>query len=294
MKLGVIGGSGLYELGGLEGIHEVEVKTPFGAPSAAYVVGSYQGQEVVFLPRHGIGHRYLPSEINYRANIFGFKTLGVDSLLSVNAVGSLREDFRPRDLVLPDQFYDRTKGSERHTFFGDGIVAHVGFGEPVCRCLRGKLRQAAEGAVGGLAGAGGLRVHDCGCYVNMEGPAFSTKAESQVYRKLGFDVVGMTSMAEARLCREAEICFCCLALVTDYDCWYEHEDAVSVDMVLSVLRDNVSLAKDVIRRLLALKGGGECACGCRQALQNAIMTDSAVISAQRKKDLAPIIGKYLR
>lgn len=290
MKLGVIGGSGLYEMPGLSEVEPVSIRTPFGEPSDAYHRGRLGDTELVFLSRHGRGHRQMPSEINHRANIFGFKTLGIERVVAISAVGSLQESIRPRDVVLPDQYFDRTKTSADHTFFGDGLVAHVAFAEPVCRRLRAVLF-AAEKEIATEQPFTGLRVHDGGTYVNMEGPAFSTKAESRTYRKLGFDVIGMTSLPEAKLCREAEICYAVLAMATDYDCWHESEEAVTVAMVIENLRSNAGFAHGMIRRLAAQDLAGDCT--CRHALANAIITAPEAVPAEAKRKLAPIVGKYL-
>jgi 5'-methylthioadenosine phosphorylase len=292
MKLGIIGGSGLYGMDGLRNVHSRTLETPFGAPSDAYVEGKLGNAEVVFLARHGRGHRLMPSEINHRANIFGFKTLGVECIVGVSAVGSLREDRRPRDVVMPDQYFDRTKASREHTFFGRGVVAHVAFAEPVCSDLRRLVHAAASDAAAGRA-HGDAKIHDRGTYVNMEGPAFSTKAESEVYRELGFDIIGMTSLAEAKLCREAEICYAAMCMVTDYDCWHESEAPVTVEMIVSNLTANAALAHEVLRKLAAELPAHR-ACSCGRALENCIITDPAMIPAELKKSLAPLIGKYVK
>lgn len=290
-KLGIIGGSGLYELEGLRNVTTRTVETPFGAPSDAYVCGTLGGRELVFLPRHGRGHRLLPSEIPHKANICGFKMLGVDCVVSISAVGSLREELRPRDIVLPDQYYDRTKGSLDHTYFGGGVVAHIQFGEPTCT----GLRQLLAGLIRGLLEeekASGLRLADRGTYVNMEGPAFSTKAESNAYRQLGFDVIGMTSLPEAKLCREAELCYQAVAMVTDYDCWRETEESVTVEMIIGHLKANVALAKKIIAAVAGrLPEGGECV--CRNSLRSALLSDLAQIPPATREKLRPIIGRYL-
>lgn len=292
MKLGVIGGSGLYELEGLKSVRRRRIKTPFGQASDDYVCGALGGRDVVFLPRHGRGHRLLPSEINHRANVFGFKLLGVERIVSISAVGSLKTKLRPRDIVLPDQYYDRTKQSLAHTFFGNGVVAHVAFGDPTCAELR---RQVAATLRRALAqpGAPKVRLNVGGAYVNMEGPAFSTKAESNSYRAMGFDVVGMTSLPEAKLCREAEICYQAVAMVTDYDCWHESESPVTVEMIVGHLMANTALAKGFLKLLIpALPETRGCACGA--ALQSALLTQPGVIPARTKRALAPLIGKYVR
>lgn len=292
MKLGIIGGSGLYEMEGLTEVHERSLTTPFGVPSDALICGRLGACEVYFLPRHGRGHRLLPSEINHRANIYAFKALGIDQVVSISAVGSLREELRPRDVVLPDQYYDRTKSSVGHTFFGHGVVAHVSFGDPVCPALGDLVEQAVTSELADDKALSDIHLHRGGTYVNMEGPAFSTRAESNVYRKLGFDVIGMTSLAEAKLCREAELCYQPVAMVTDYDCWHVAEEGVSVDMIIGHLLANVALAKKIIRRLAArLSEKRNCACG--SALKQAIMTAPAAIPAEARERLELLIGKYL-
>ena len=292
MKLGIIGGSGLYAMEGLTEVHERSLTTPFGLPSDAFVCGRVGACEVVFLPRHGRGHRLLPAEINHRANIYAFKTLGVDRVVSISAVGSLREDLRPRDVVLPDQYYDRTKSSAAHTFFGRGVVAHVSFGDPVCAALSNQVAQAVTAELAADKALADRHLHRKGTYVNMEGPAFSTRAESNVYRKLGFDVIGMTSLGEAKLCREAEICYQAVAMVTDYDCWHDTEGEVSVDMIIGHLMANVALAKKIIRRL-AERLPAKRECGCGSALKQAIMTAPAAIPAEARQRLGVLIDKYL-
>jgi len=292
MKLGVIGGSGLYEMEGLRDVRPQVVETPFGAPSDAYMCGRLGDREVFFLPRHGRGHRLLPSEINHRANIFGFKLLGVERIISVSAVGSLKEQLRPRDIVLPDQYFDRTRKSEEHTFFGQGIVAHVAFGEPACPELRQATVRVALKVIERLGLAGKVKVYEGGTYVNMEGPAFSTKAESNFYRRQGFDVIGMTSLPEAKLCREAEICYQALAMVTDYDCWHESEEPVTVEMILSHLEANTRLAKEIVAEL-ALHLPEKRACACGAALKHAILTRSENMPPERKRALWPILQKYV-
>lgn len=282
--LGVIGGSGLYEMEGLADVEEVTVSTPFGNPSDAYITGVLNGVRMVFLPRHGRGHRLLPSEVNYRANVYGMKKLGVTRLISVSAVGSMREDIEPGHIVIPDQFIDRTNGSRANTFFGNGIVAHVQFANPVCDDLSAVLTQSADKA--------GARVHRGGTYICMEGPAFSSRAESLLYRTFGVSVIGMTNIPEAKLAREAEICYGVIALATDYDCWHEAHDDVSVDAILEIIGQNVAMAKNIIRIAAAGFSGGR-NCPCTDALRYAIITDRSVIPEKTKADLAPIIGKYL-
>jgi len=257
--LGVIGGSGLYKIDGLEDTREVHIDTPFGAPSDGYVVGRIGNQAVAFLPRHGAGHRILPSELNFRANIHGFKALGADAILSISAVGSLREDIEPGHVVVPDQFIDRTKG-RISTFFGDGIVAHVSFADPFCPILSERAASAAAQA--------GATVHRGGTYVCMEGPQFSTRAESHMYRSWGGDVIGMTNLQEAKLAREAEICFATLALATDYDCWRSGEATVEIEEVLAILAANSELAKRTVCLFSEVVASPR-QCGCRRALDNA-------------------------
>ena len=287
--LGILGGSGLYQLEVLEDVREAVVATPFGDPSCAYVCGRLHAQDVCFLPRHGKGHRLLPSEINHRANIFGFKLLGVDRVLSVSAVGSLREDLHPEDILLPDQYFDRTRRPGEQTFFGRGIAGHVSFGEPTCAVLRAAVEAAATRVIKTLHLSS--RVHVGGTYVNMEGPAFSTKAESNFYRQCGFDVIGMTSMTEAKLCREAEICYQAAAMVTDYDCWHETAGEVSVDLVIKHLLANVAVGKALVAELAGnLPETRDCCCA--SSLQHAVITDAAAIPASVREDLAPLLGKY--
>jgi len=283
VKIGIIGGSGLYAMAGLTNTREVRVKTPFGNPSDAFVVGTLEGRRVAFLARHGRGHLLSPSEINYRANICAMKMLGVEQIISVGAVGSLREDLAPLDFLVPDQFFDRTRG-RASTFFGGGIVAHIGFDKPTCPRLSAQLAAACDRA--------GVNVHRGGTYVCMEGPAFSTLAESQAYRQLKFDVIGMTNLTEAKLAREAELCYATFAMITDYDCWHPGHDAVTVDTIIGYLNKNSENAQNSIReavRALDDEGG----CKCRSALAHAILTDRKRIPAAAKKRLAPIIGKYL-
>jgi 5'-methylthioadenosine phosphorylase len=280
--LGIIGGSGLYDIEELTDRREERIETPFGAPSDAYQIGRLFEREVIFLPRHGVGHRLLPTELNYCANIYGFKKLGASWVLGVSAVGSLREELKPTDIVIPDQFVDRTNRCRRNTFFGDGIVAHISFGDPLCPSLRELLVAICREQ--------GLAVHDGGTYVNMEGPAFSTRAESNLYRSWGMDVIGMTNLLEAKLSREAELCYASMALVTDYDCW--HMEEVSVEMILENLGKNVENAKKLIKALdRALPEKKPCGCG--EALRYAIVTAPDRIPAETKETLAPIIGKYI-
>ena len=292
MAIGIIGGSGLYDIEGLEDVQAHVVETVFGKPSDAYIGGTLGGKQVYFLPRHGRGHVIMPSEINHRANIMGFKTLGVDCVISVSAVGSLREELRPRDIVLPDQYFDRTKQSHAHTFFGKGLVAHVSMAEPTCQALREVIADTAETVIRGHEGLD-VRVNRGGTYINMEGPAFSTKAESNVYRQFGFDVIGMTSLGEAKLCREAEMCYQSMAMVTDYDCWHATAGHVTVEMVIGHLTANSALAKEVVAAVVAqLPGGGACTCG--EALKAALITQSRDIPAATMQALEPIVGKYFQ
>ncbi len=284
VSIGVIGGSGLYEIEGLTNIRKVRIATPFGKPSDEYIIGTLFDRRVAFLPRHGKGHRVMPTDINYRANIFGMKKLGVERIISVSAVGSMKEEIRPGDIVIPDQFYDHTK-HRRSTFFGNGVVAHVGMAEPVC----GDLCKTLTGA-GARAGA---RVHEGGTYICMEGPQFSTRAESLVYRRWGVDVIGMTNATEAKLAREAEICYSTIALATDYDCWHHSEEAVTVEAVLEVMKHNIETSKTIIQHAVQMLPENR-VCGCGTALQYAIMTPEKLIPARTKKDLGPIIGKYLK
>jgi 5'-methylthioadenosine phosphorylase len=283
--IGVIGGSGLYEMEGLEQIQEVCLDTPFGKPSDAYITGILNGVKMVFLPRHGRGHRYLPSEVNYRANIYGMKQLGVERIISVAAVGSLKEAIVPGHIVIPDQFIDRTKGVRESTFFGDGIVVHVGFADPTCACLSDKLFRAAQKA--------GAITHKGGTYICMEGPAFSTRAESHLYRSMGGDIIGMTNLTEAKLAREAEICYGVIALSTDYDCWHDSHEDVTVDAILAIMHQNVTMAKEVIRHVV-LDSVLEQTCSCSSAVQYAIITDRARIPAETIAKLGPIVSKYLK
>lgn len=283
-QVAVIGGSGLYQMDGLESVEQLEIPTPFGSPSGPVTLGSLAGLKIAFLPRHGIGHRIMPTEIPSQANIYALKTLGVERIISVSAVGSLQENIHPLDIVIPDQLIDRTRGPRPGTFFGNGIVAHLGFAEPFCPELGSLLAGTAEGA--------GATVHRTGTYVVMEGPMFSTKAESALHRSWGASIIGMTALPEAKLAREAELCYSTLACVTDYDVWHETEEAVSVALVIQNLLHNVKLAKQVLVEL-APKLSEPRSCNCGSALENAIITDSAAIPAQVKQDLAPIIGKYV-
>jgi 5'-methylthioadenosine phosphorylase len=280
--IGVIGGSGLYELEGLTEVRWRRVRTPFGDPSDEYCTGTFEGRPVIFLPRHGRGHRLTPSELNFRANIWGLKSLGAEWVLSISAVGSMQETIHPLDLVIPSQFYDATR-RRASTFFGDGIVAHVGMADSVCPTLADALEKASR--------ASGATVHRGGTYICIEGPQFSTKAESRIYRGWGVDVIGMTNMPEAKLAREAELCYATLALVTDYDVWHEDHETVSVESVIQNLLRNVATAKDVLRRVIPAVGGPR-TCPCPDLLRNAVITSPAAfpIAARRRLDL--LIGKY--
>jgi 5'-methylthioadenosine phosphorylase len=283
--IGVIGGSGLYEIEGLTDITEVNIDTPFGAPSDSYVTVELDGVKMVFLPRHGRGHRLLPSEVPYRANIHGMKQLGVQRIISVSAVGSMKEAIAPGHIVIPDQFFDRTQGKRASTFFGNGVVGHVQFADPVCRDLAEVLVTAARTV--------GAEVHKGGTYICIEGPNFSTRAESLIFRGWGVDIIGMTNLPEARLAREAEICYATVALATDYDCWHSAHDDVSVDAILEIIRQNVATARGIIKQAARmLREPPACACG--EALKFAIMTDPARIPPQTRKDLDLLIGRHLR
>ena len=282
-RVGVIGGSGLYQIEGLQRVKEIDLSTPFGKPSDKFIQGSLGETELLFLPRHGRGHRWLPTEINFRANIFGMKKLGVERIISVSAVGSLQEKIAPGQVVIPDQFIDRTT-QRASTFFGKGIVAHVSLADPFCKELSAELAKAATTA--------GATIHQSGTYLCMEGPQFSTRAESHLYRSWGADVIGMTNLQEAKLAREAEICFATLALATDYDCWNESAGDVEIDHVLAVLQQNVDLAKKTIREAIKNLDAAR-SCACASALKTAIITDKSKISKKVRRDLRPIIGKYL-
>jgi len=286
MRVGIIGGSGLYAIDGIQDARWEEVTTPFGAPSDAFLRGTLAGAEVIFLPRHGRGHTILPGELNHRANIYGMKVLGAEAILSFTAVGSLQERYAPRDLVIVDQFFDRTGKGGQHTFFGSGVVAHIMFAEPTCARLAAAVADTAE-RLGG-------RVHRGGTYVNMEGPAFSTRAESRFYHHSGFDVIGMTNLGEARLAREAEICFATCAMVTDYDSWHEAREPVTVEMVIGHLEANTGLARRIVSELVPRLGfllGADCP--CRSALHNALLTRPELIGVAQRRALAPILGRYL-
>ncbi len=282
-KIGIIGGSGLYDMPGLMDRTEVAVETPFGSPSDNFIIGTLSGTRVAFLPRHGRGHRLMPSELNFRANIYAMKLLGVERILSVSAVGSLKEELAPLDIVLPDQFLDRTRG-RISTFFGNGLVAHIAFGDPICPDLLEQVHVAAQKA--------GIPAKKGGVYVCMEGPAFSTRAESNLYRSWGMDVIGMTNLQEAKLAREAEICYVTLALVTDYDCWHETHETVSADLIIANLQKNCRAAQAIIAQTVK-DFNFERKCQCGEALKYSLITDAAAIPAEVKARLDCIIGKYL-
>ena len=284
VEIGIIGGSGLYDMAELTDRKEQVVETPFGAPSGPYVIGTLRGKRVAFLARHGAGHRVMPSELNFRANIYGFKVLGVQRIISASAVGSLKEEYRPLDILVPDQFFDRTKG-RISTFFGRGLVAHIAFAHPLC----GELSTIAADAAQSV----GATVHRGGTYVNMEGPQFSTLAESKLYRSWGMDVIGMTNLQEAKLAREAEICYATLALVTDYDCWHPDHDSVTVDLIIANLMQNAATAQKTIAQAVSRIPAAR-TCACKDALATAIITRPEQVPDQVKKELAPIIGKYVK
>jgi len=284
-KIGIIGGSGLYQMPELMDVEEVRVETPFGDPSDAFIVGTLEEERVAFLPRHGRGHRFSPTELPFRANIYGMKMLGVERILSASAVGSLQEHYAPLDMVIPDQFFDRTRArAGESTFFGEGIVAHVTFAHPVCEELGDVLEESC--------GATDVKVHRGGTYLCMEGPAFSTKAESNVYRSWGMDVIGMTNLQEAKLAREAEMCYATLALVTDYDCWHEAHDAVSVETVVVYLNKNVRNAQVIMREAVQRLSRHGRTCGCGSAMKNAIFTPPDLWPPATTKKLDAIIKKY--
>lgn len=285
--IGVIGGSGLYEIEGLTDVQEVTLGTPFGSPSDVYITGTLGDAQMVFLPRHGRGHRLLPSEVNYRANIYGMKTLGVEHIISVSAVGSMKEEIVPGHIVVPDQFFDRTQGKRASTFFGNGVVGHVQFADPVCADLSAILVGSAREV--------GATVHQGGTYVCIEGPNFSTRAESNIYRSWGVDIIGMTNLPESRLAREAEICYGTVALATDYDCWHDGHDDVSVEAVIAIIKQNVATARGIIKTAtnMIVEQRQQRNCACAEALKFAIMTDKSLIPSETRQALAPIIGKYL-
>ena len=282
-EIGIIGGSGLYSMPGLNRVKELRVKTPFGEPSDAYICGMLEGRKVAFLSRHARGHLILPSELNFRANIHGFKQLGVERILSLSAVGSLKDEHQPQDFVIPDQFFDRTR-HRIDTFFGNGVVAHISFADPIC----GELAKLVEKSCKKI----GIRGKRGGTYLCMEGPQFSTRAESNVYRGLGMDVIGMTNLQEAKLAREAELCYVTVAMVTDYDCWHPHHDSVTVNQIIAVLEKNAENAASLIRATVAAMPQSR-SCKCGSALAHAILTDRKKIPAATKKKLKLILGKYV-
>lgn len=285
-RIGIIGGSGLYQMAGLENATEVRVETPFGSPSDAFIVGELCGVRVAFLARHSRGHKLLPTELPFRANIFGMKKLGVERILSASAVGSLKAEQKPLDIVLPDQFIDRTRARQREsTFFGDGLVAHVGFADPVCHDLAHVVAEAGKSL-------GDVELHRGGTYVCMEGPAFSTKAESNLYRSWGADLIGMTNLQEAKLAREAEMCYLTIALVTDYDCWHPDHDSVTVEMVIQNLIKNSENAQRLIKGTVSILATRPAACNCSSSLKHALLTEPSQVPNTVKDRLRPIIGKY--
>jgi 5'-methylthioadenosine phosphorylase len=283
-KIGIIGGSGLYQMEGLTDVREVAMETPFGKPSDNFILGTLEGQAVAFLARHGRGHKLMPTELPFRANIYAMKMLGVEWIISASAVGSLQEQYAPTDFVVPDQFFDRTRGRVS-TFFGEGIVGHITFSHPVCSDLSEIIAKACE--------ANDVKVHRGGTYLCMEGPAFSTLAESRLYRSWGMDIIGMTNLQEAKLAREAEICYATIAMVTDYDCWHPDHDAVTVDMVIEYLNQNSTNAQRVIAHAVRQLAGFDKPCQYASAVKNAILTHRAAIPAETKKKLSAILGKYL-
>jgi len=285
VKIGIIGGSGLYQMPELSDVEEIKVETPFGSPSDAFIVGTLEEERVAFLPRHGRGHRFTPTEVPFRANIYAMKSLGVERILSASAVGSLQEQYAPLDMVIPDQFFDRTRARVKEsTFFGEGIVAHVSFAHPVCSALGDVLQSSCAAA--------DVKVHRGGTYLCMEGPAFSSVAESNVYRSWGMDIIGMTNLQEAKLAREAEICYATLALVTDYDCWHPGHDAVSVETVIEYLNKNVRNAQTIMRESIKRLKNEERTCKCGSALKNAIFTPKDLWPEATTKKLDAIIKKY--
>ena len=283
-KIGIIGGSGLYKIAGIKNIEETAISTPFGKPSDKYIIAEFYNEKIAFLPRHGVGHRLTPSELNYRANIYGFKKLGVEQIIAVSAVGSLKEEIAPKDVVIPHQFFDRT--SKRIcTFFGEGITAHVPFAKPVCLDLAKIVYEAAK--------TSGAKVHWGGTYLNMEGPQFSTLAESNLYRQWGMDIIGMTNLCEAKLAREAEMCYTTMAMVTDYDCWHPEHESVSIEMIIEHLVNNVDTAHKILKEII-IRLPEERECRCRHALKDTIVSDPKLIPPATKKKLELIIGKYVK
>ncbi|MGN6183712.1 MAG: S-methyl-5'-thioadenosine phosphorylase [Thermoanaerobaculia bacterium] len=285
IQIGIIGGSGLYAMDGVNVEYERTIETPFGTPSDPYVIGEVDGIGVAFLSRHGKGHRYTPSELNYRANLYGFKVLGVHTILSASAVGSMKEEYHPTDLVFPHQFIDRTR-HRADTFFGNGLVAHVPFADPICAGVSFLMGEAARDA--------GAKTHMGGTYLCMEGPQFSTRAESNLYRTWNVDVIGMTNLTEAKLAREAEICYATMALVTDYDCWHPDHDDVDINQILGYLRANAEMAQKVLKTSITRAANRKRDCACVNALQFAILTDRSAIPDKVKEDLAPLIRKYIQ
>lgn len=284
-KIGIIGGSGLYQIDGITNVEEVSIITPFGEPSGNYITGKLEGVDVVFLPRHGKGHKISPTEINYRANIFGMKKFGVNAIISVSACGSLKEELKPMDFVVPHQFVDRTNHAREMTFFGGGVVAHVALADPISPEVAKVIYESGKKL--------GLRIHDGGTYINMEGPQFSTKAESNLYRSWGMDIIGMTNMAEAKLAREAEISYATLAAVTDYDCWHPEHDSVTIEMIIGYLNKNIDNAKKLLK--IAIPELAKITkFSAEDALKFAIITDHKLIPEHKKWDLKPIIGKYIK
>ncbi len=284
VKIGIIGGSGLYQMEGLTDIEEVKISTPFGEPSDVIVIGTLEGRRVAFLPRHGRGHRIMPSEINYRANIWALKSLGVERIIAVSACGSMKEEIAPRDIVIPDQLFDHTKGKRAYSFFGDGIVVHTSFAEPFCPELSELVYQAVKKT--------GARVHKGGTFITIEGPRFSTKGESRIYRQWGVDIIGMTASPEAQLAREAEICYAAMAHVTDYDVWHEAEEPVTAEMVIRNLEANIKVAQEALRYLIPTIPE-ERTCACSRALADAIVTQRDLIPKELKEKLNLLIGKYI-
>jgi 5'-methylthioadenosine phosphorylase len=284
VSLGIIGGSGLYQMEGLTDLHEVSLDTPFGKPSDNYIIGTLENQRVAFLARHSRGHKLTPTDLPFRANIYGLKMLGVERIISASAVGSLQEKYAPTDIVIPDQFFDRTRG-RLSTFFGEGLVAHITFSHPVCSDLCRVLVESGRKN-------NQIKIHEGGTYLCMEGPAFSTLAESRLYRQWGMDIIGMTNLQEAKLAREAEICYSTMALVTDYDCWHPDHDAVTVEMVIEYLNKNSANAQQLIREAVRLIGGASRTCKCGSALKHAMLTNPTAVSTETKQKLSAIVGKY--
>lgn len=284
-RIGVIGGSGLYDLEGVQKIREVSLNTPYGPPSGNFIISDLNGIEVVFIPRHGAHHQISPTNINYQANIYGLKKLEVEKIISVSACGSLKEEYKPLDFLIPLQFVDRTNQARKYTFFDQGITAHISFAHPICKSLADTLKQAADKAK--------VTVHQGGTYLNMEGPQFSTLAESNLYRSWGMDIIGMTNMAEARLAREAEICYVSLAAITDYDCWHQNHDNVTIEEIISNLNKNVTNSKNILKEFISL-ASKQGPCKCQDTLKHAIVTQPEFISQEVKQKLKIIIGKYIK